>query len=160
MAQLKESKTSISRDGNASGGGQARGSNRNNRTISHASNRNSNQNNNYGNDADEADGDMVNFSGQDIDGDQIFQHQGESTDELVSLPPPSQYFQGKKARAQKGMPHPGGAVTQSVDRSSQHMQIVQNLASELEVQLKQQMKDFDVREEEHNKGWGAEVKAR
>jgi len=55
---------------------------------------------------------------------------------LVSLPPPSQYFHGKKiARVQKGMHHQGGAVTQSIDRSSQHMLIVQNLAKELEIQL-------------------------
>lgn len=48
-----------------------------------------------------------------------------------------------------GPKHRGGAETQSIDRTSQHMKITQNLAKHLEAQLEQDLDGFNQKENDY-----------
>ena len=51
-------------------------------------------------------------------------------------------------------------MTQSIDRSSQHLMIVQNLAKDLEVQLEQHLKDFQEKEDQYQLQQEAQAKTK
>ena len=98
------------------------------------------------------DADIVNFSTNNIQiTDPTIQMQGltlhndQNSDDFQPIPP-GQSFNPKKFMGPK---HRGGAETQSIDRTSQHMKITQNLAKHLEAQLEQDLDGFNQKENDY-----------